>query len=545
MTRQSETRNDLVVFGAAAAALVALAAITAGWGGAQLAAWVNSGHATKLSLIDGAAAVGSERFWSANPAGAYPPGIGMALVPGPLFWIVELLLGVTIAAVVLAIARQAEIRMSRPAVDPRWWQLAGRRPQPFGRYRTVAQLVVDEATPDRMIVGRVGRPGALIALEPDVQALVCAAPRTGKSSGVVIPAVLEHNGPVVATSVRGDVIDATLARRRSLGRVWVWNPFGEHTDAWDPLHSCEDWGYALLVAEWLGQAVTLGRSASQDYFDQEAVNLTAPLLHAAAHAGRSALDVYRWIVTRDRDTPAQILTAVDATDALARLTAVYAYTERQRDGIIGTAGVQLKTYGHPGAARTVARRRTVTPEALFAPATANTLFIVAGREHQALLAPVVVTMLSRLLFYVSEHANQTGRPLERPALFALDETAQIAPLRQLPQLLGTSLPSVRFLTVWHSLAQMRSRFGPDAAAEILALSQAKLFLGSITDPATRTELVDLLGQHPDDGNDLLSAQALQRTAAGEGLLIHGHLPPALFRQRRYYRDPGLRTLTTS
>ena len=40
----------------------------------------------------------------------------------------------------------------------------------------------------------------------------------------------------------------------------------------------------------------------------------------------------------------------------------------------------------------------------------------------------------------------------------------------------------------------------------------------------------------------MTAQALQRTSNGEGLLINGELPPVFFRQRRHYLDPGLQRL---
>jgi hypothetical protein len=106
---------------------------------------------------------------------------------------------------------------------------------------------------------------------------------------------------------------------------------------------------------------------------------------------------------------------------------------------------------------------------------------------------------------------------------------------------------VRFMTVWHSVAQIRRLFGVDAAAEILALSQAKVFMGSITDQFTRQEIVELLGhrQRLSTGRsdaDVMSAQALQRTSAGEGLLVNGDLPPVIFRQRRHYLDAELRRL---
>jgi hypothetical protein len=71
--------------------------------------------------------------------------------------------------------------------------------------------------------------------------------------------------------------------------------------------------------------------------------------------------VYRWILQRERDAPGSILRDVRADDAIERLSNVYAYTERQRDGIIGTAAVQLKTYGRPGAARTATRDGGMTP----------------------------------------------------------------------------------------------------------------------------------------------------------------------------------------
>jgi hypothetical protein len=78
---------------------------------------------------------------------------------------------------------------------------------------------------------------------------------------------------------------------------------------------------------------------------------------------------------------------------------------------------------------------------------------------------------------------------------------------------------------------MRERYGAEAAAEILAMSQAKVFLGSITDDGTRRELLRLLGKGGDE-DDGATAQALQRLRAGEGLLIHNGLPPVFFTQRR-------------
>ena len=531
------------------AALAALAAAAAGlaWLIPTAAAWVHSGRNPHLGWLAALRAVAGGRVLSSDPASAYPP-MTAALMPGPSgFWTTGALVAIASSAVIAGAGRALEIRMSRPAADRRWWQLRGLRPHEFGRYRTVRDLIVAEPSPDRVIVGCIGRPRALLAITEKVQMAVLAAPRTGKSSGLVIPALLEHEGPVVTTSVRTDVVEHTIDRRRRLGRVWVWDPFGTQTDAWDLLQGCEEWEHALLVARWLGDARRVGEGINQDYFKEEAESLVAPYLHAAALTpDTTATGVFRWILDRDDTTAAAILEDVGAEDARDRLQAVYQYTERQRDGIIGTAAVQLKAYGHPGAARTARRAEGVTPEELFD--GPNTLYIVAGREHQQLLAPLVVTMISSLLYWLSERENRTGTGLSPSALFALDETAQIAPIQELPQILATSLGSgVRFLTVWHSVAQIRRHFGVDAAAEILALSQAKVFMGSITDQFTRQEIVELLGhrhrpRRAAGGSEVMTAQALQRTSAGEGLLINAEVPPVIFRQRRHYLDRGLKRL---
>jgi type IV secretion system protein VirD4 len=534
----------------AATLLLAVTLVGFVWALPVLAAWAHSGELPPIDLPAALTAVAHGQLLGPDPASAYPARVAR-LMPGATgFWSTAALLAASIVALLFAIARAAEIRMSRPSADRRWWQLRGRRPHEFGRFRTVRELIVPRASPDRIIVGHIGRPRALVAVSNNMQMAVLAAPRTGKSSGLVIPALLEHEGPVVTTSVRTDVVEHTIDRRRRLGRVWVWDPFGADTDAWDLLQGCEDWEHALLVARWLGHARKVGEGINQDYFDEEAEGLVAPLLHAAALTPDiNAAGVYRWILDRDDKAADSILADVGAQDARERLQAVYAYTERQRDGIIGTAAVQLKAYGHPAAGRTARRAEGVTPESLFD--GANTLYIVAGRDHQQLLAPLVVTMVSSMLFWLSEQENRTGKGLSPPALFALDETASIAPIQDLPQILATSLGSgVRFLTVWHSVAQIRRHFGVDAAAEIMALSQAKVFMGSITDQFTRQEVVELLGQRQrlqaagtnGRGPEVMSAQALQRTTAGEGLLINGELPPVIFRQRRHYLDRDLRRL---
>jgi type IV secretory pathway TraG/TraD family ATPase VirD4 len=523
-------QEQAVLMLAGIALVAAAAAALTAWVTAIAAGWVHSGRVPPLGVGDALSAALKHEFWSTDPAAAYPPQVRRLLPGGWGFWSTAALVFIFGTAMVLAATREIFDRMQQTVTDRRWYHVfRGRRPQVFGRYRNVKDsLVVDAASPERLIVGTIASPPVLVAVQEHAQVCAIAVPHSGTTSGLIVPAVLDHAGAVVTTAADTDIVEATLQRRMDMGETFLWDPFGEHTDCWDPLQRCEDWSHALMTARWFGHALALGEN---DAYDEAAQELVAPLLHAAALTGNlTIVDVYRWVRDRDVQTPVAILSEKDADDARARLQAVYTLNPRRLDSVIATAHVQLKAYGHPAVERTARRGWGITPEELLN-GRPNTVYLVAGREHQRLLAPLAATMLSSFVHYANE-LHTLERPVSPPALFALDDTAQIAPLQELPEILSIAHEiGIRFVTVWHSLAQIRQRYGADAAAEVLALSHAKVFLGSITDDRTRDELLRLLGKRGDE-HDATTAQALQRLQAGQGLLIHSEQPPLFFTQRR-------------
>lgn len=542
---QTPFAQRLAVFLAILTAIGGL--LTTVWLAPQVAAWVTSGHSPALGFWKAQAMFVHTLSSTKAHGSAYPPAIASAIADHLRFAVIVALLLAVEASVVVGLLLRFDRTTSRPMADRRWWDPRGLRPRAFARPHTIDELLVAEPDPMRVVVGRFDQ--SLLAVEPNLQTLVVAAPRTGKTSGLVIPSILEHTGPVINTTVRTDVRDQTIARRRQLGQVFVWDPFGAETDGWDLLHGCQDWAHALRCARWLTRAGNIGDGGNTEYFKLEAEQLLAPLLHAAAlwpmQPFKTMGDVYAWVMTRAEEEPHAILEMRGAEDAIRRFQSVYAYNDRQKDGIIGAASAVLQAYGHPSVERTLNAERMLTPEKLFAPGQANTLYIVADREHQKQLAPLVVTLISTLLHHATQEEN-AGNPMQPPCLCALDETANIAPLEELPEILATSLPSVRFMTVWHSVAQIRRHYEAEGASELLALSQAKVFLGSITDRATVDEVTRLLANRDQDplSTDERASQALQRTSDREGLLIHTHKPPVFFRQRRYYQDPELKRLAT-
>jgi type IV secretory pathway TraG/TraD family ATPase VirD4 len=133
---------------------------------------------------------------------------------------------------------------------------------------------------------------------------------------------------------------------------------------------------------------------------------------------------------------------------------------------------------------------------------------------------------------LTHHAIESGefRQGERRLRILLDEAANIAPLPDLPRMLSQAAGhGIRIATVWQSLAQMRERHG-HGADTVLANSATKLFMGSITDAATRDYITELLGDDPDEARPRrprTTAGALQQAELGRALLIAGNRPPAM------------------
>jgi hypothetical protein len=85
--------------------------------------------------------------------------------------------------------------------------------------------------------------------------LLLGPPRSGKSSAVIIPAILSHTGPVISTSTKADVAKATRFARVMEGQVWSFDPTGSASVSssdrelrWSPVQSSGSWDGAQLMA---------------------------------------------------------------------------------------------------------------------------------------------------------------------------------------------------------------------------------------------------------------------------------------------------------
>jgi type IV secretion system protein VirD4 len=308
-------------------AVVAAGAVL--WTSTQLAALVSSATVLELSVNDIAAALTQLPSTASDPAAAFstaPPGT----LPGPVaYWAcVAVVLAILVSAVGVCVHVVGVVRRGRhPAgVEPN----AG-----LARPADVRHLVVDRPQPGRLTLGTLE--GRLVAAEAQVSLAVVGPSGCGKTLGFAIPALLEWDGPVICTSVKGDVVAATLTGRQHRGRCWVYDPTGAAvptSQSWSPLADCVTWDGAIRIAAWLCEATQarLDSVTDGDYWYTQARKALAPYLHAAAVGGRSMLEVTRWIDSEEQDEIRDILRhAGGLTDELDRRRTT-ALTARHVDG---------------------------------------------------------------------------------------------------------------------------------------------------------------------------------------------------------------------
>lgn len=493
------------------------------------------------AAIAGSVRVVSDGRWS-NPASAYPPRVRAQMPDARRWWITTGAFALLLVGAGGVVWRRLEPQISRERLGRRPYDWRGARPRSWARRRDLSPLA-SRCSPASGCFSLGTIDGRRLQSEPESHVAVVAPTRSGKTTRYVIPWLLEHDGPAIVTSTKRDVLDATRRWRQRRGGVWVFDPFGADSAAWDPLEGCDDWSYALRQAHWLADATQDGDSEVAAYWRGEAAKLLAPLMHAAALEERSVGDVIAWLDTQEAKEPTRILKASRLETAAKQLQSVVSLDPRNRGTTFMSAGSVLAAYRFPQVLETA--RTGLKPE-LFLDGAPHTLYVVASERDQRLLAPLIVALLSSLLNEAGEHATAHG-PLRRTLRVLVDEAANVAPLRELPRFLSQAAAhGIRIATIWQSLGQMRERYGP-ASDTILANSTAKLFMGPITDDATRRYVVDLLGDEYSENDprgrrkvSKARAGALQQLAGDRALLVAGSAPPAVVRTRGWWDERRLR-----
>ncbi len=471
-----------------------------------------------------------------------------------------------VAFTLLALAARAGWRLARQVTGWRAGSPLGKDQRTVGRRavergwvrqrtwalpRDLRRLWVPDPVSGRPYLGVIGRlPRRMLAAEPEVQPMVIAPPRAGKSSGFVVPWLLDHDGPALVLSTKRDIYEATVPLRRSRGRVWVYDPFGDDgSAAFTPLIPARSWAGAIRAGEALASAAHPDQAnAANEFWDKEAASMLAPLLHAAALAGAGMSELLRWLDARDFTDAIRVLKGSGAAAAADQLEGVERRDERNRETTVMSALNLLRAYRYPQLAAPAGGG--LAPEQ-FLDGRANTIYVIAAGHDQEVLRPVIIALLAATYETAVMRARRDG-PLQPRLFILMDEAANIAPVRNLASWLSQCGDhGIVIATIWQSIAQIDQRYGRAARDAICAASTAQLFIPPLAEPTSAGYLTELLGEEPVAN---ASCGASHRTLAvshrkagpapwlrqvgrGRAILIYRDLPPAIVGAPGWFEDP--------
>jgi type IV secretory pathway TraG/TraD family ATPase VirD4 len=338
---------------------------------------------------------------------------------------------------------------------------------------------------DRPVLGRRYYGGVSFGPRVTVDAasslLIVGPTQAGKTSSLVMPALLRWRDALVVTSVKRDVVAATLTWRRGLGDVQVLEPGRDGGLTWDPLEGVSSLRHATRVARDL----TTGSSDRGDteFWNSLATRLVAGLLSMAAERGRTIFDVADVIECRDVGTWLEDASRSSAAEVVRRFLD---HEPKTLDGVLTTAETMLMPWRFP---QPLARVRRV----LDGP---NTLYLCSPRGEQRHYEPLFRGALRMVL---EEQQRRVEAGSARRVLVVLDEAASVASLDELDELAATVRGlNVTLVTVVQDFAQLAARWGPRAAT-IVNNHTARVVLAGLADPTVGKylpELVENTKEHP-------------------------------------------------
>jgi type IV secretion system protein VirD4 len=363
--------------------------------------------------------------------------------------------------------------------------------------------------------------GPHVRLAPRSSLLIVGPTQVGKTSSLVIPALLRWSDALVVTSVKNDVITTTKEWRTALGDVQVLEPGRDGGLTWNPLEGVRTFRHALRVA----RDMTSGSpERGDDFWNSLATKLVGSLLMLAFQRSRSIFDVARTIERRDFDRWLDVVGHTEAGDVLEDFLT---HEHRTVDGVLTTAETMLMPWRFQ---QPLAHVRSVVEGP-------NTLYLCSPRGEQRHYEPLFRGALRMVL---EEQQRRVELRTQRRLLLVLDEAATVASLDELDQMASTvSGLDVTLVTVLQDFSQLKARWGPRAST-IVNNHTTRVVLGGLADPSASRFLPELF----ETRKDAPPSVPLRQRPPGTGTVIAGHRPAYSVRLQPWWSDRRLRVRGT-
>jgi len=374
---------------------------------------------------------------------------------------------------------------------------------------------------DRPILGRRTWHGVSYGrgfrLEERNSLLIVGPTQAGKTSSLVVPSLLNWEGAAVVTSVKSDVVRATIGWRSTLGEVQVLQPGTDEGLTWNPLEGVGTLRHALRVArDFTSDSSSRGDT---DFWNSLAAKLVAALLMLAVE---NSADIFDVAMTVERRSFENWLHDGRSSDAAHVLRTFLDHDPKTLDGVLTTAETMMLPWRFR---QPLARVRRVVEGA-------NTLYLCSPRGEQEHYESLFRGALRMVL---EQQQLLVDRGCQRPVLLVLDEAATVASLDELDQLAATvSGLDVTLVTVVQDFAQLAARWGPRAAT-IVNNHTTRIVLGGLADPTVSKYLPEV-----NDFKEGARVQPIRERAGGTALVVAGRRPVFVVRLTPWWRQRRLR-----
>lgn len=417
----------------------------------------------------------------------------------------------------------------------------------------------------------------LLAGEDCVSAVAFGPNGSGKTTSLIVPNVLDWDGPVVLTTAKPQDLDPICSARATRGPVWVIAPggaAGHPTTGWSPLADVHNEETADRMAEWMVEASGMTGDPKARPWNAQARKYLKGLLLAAALHGDPDRDsvgggIRQWVTwihagEKARDHVEDLLREHGHAATAREYASTWQIHEEGKGSVLFTALGLADTYSRPGvlnAAEQVAEHGGFTPTALLD--TGGTLCIVTPNAEGDRFAPYFTALLSAIIHNAETRAAEYGGPLEPRLLLALDEAGNVFRYPRLPHVLTTARGNgIQLLLIYHDLAQVEHLYGGrEVARTVMSNAKMRMLLPGVGDLDTLRYWSDLIGQtrtettgittgydgkrsrsRNEHSDHLAPLHKLQQLPRGQAVLLYENLPPTRIRLLPWYTDPRFRHL---
>lgn len=337
-------------------------------------------------------------------------------------------------------------------------------------------------------------------------------PGSGKSTALVVPDSIDHDGPLWVTSNRNDVVALIAHARESRGTVWVYDPQGvagaRPVFRWDPLRYIIGFDDDRDGAEVRAGAITkmfaeAGRpidTKTDAFFEPAGQELLGNLMLAARLGGFEVTKCFEWLAkSMEEDEPTKLLWDNGYRLQSEAVASKYRIYDKTKGSIFETASGMIRFLANQSALPWVVRTgpdddRPVFDPAAFVRSDGDTM-ICLSREGHASFGPIIAALTTAVIEAAEAYAKTCpGGRLPKPFKMNLDEVANVCRISILPDLYShAGGRGISLTAILQSRAQGKGAWGEVGMDKLWGASTIKILGRGIADGAVLKEWSEKIG----------------------------------------------------